>query len=420
MDGMVDQVTRHECPKCKHVNVAKGRALTIALTCEKCKIYFCVHTDAQDQFHTLIEAILPVGSGGAINGHSYRVMGFSVKRERKYRYTWHEYFLYSPEAGIAFLSTNDGHWNFLKPYSKHPWSFGSALPDPEIEEGTFKLYAKYKADVIYASGEFFTDIIDSTVSSMHYEHICPPHILNLEDNDHHISAYLGEYMTPASVASAFNLQPGKLPKKKGFGYTQPYPVRFDEETLIRISGLAAVILIALQLIFAYSASNQKILQGHFDQADLKADKMFKTASFELAGGTKNVEVYVDAPVSNDWFFGEFSLINEATGEEYIFTKEIEYYSGYEGGESWSEGSTRGAAFLSSIPEGKYHINIYPEFSPANRSFEITVYRDVSFSSNFWVLLLGLAAFPVGYFIYKHHKERSRWRDSDFSPYTYEE
>jgi hypothetical protein len=400
--------------------VPKGRALTVAMSCEKCRLYFCIHSNAQDQFSLSFDPILAVGSIGKINGVSYRVMGFSVKRETKYRYTWHEYFLFNPEAGIAFLSTNDGHWNFLKPYAKHPWSFGNALVDPQIEEGTFKLYAKYKAELVFASGEFFTDIIDATESSTHYEHISPPYLLNLEDNDHHVSAYLGEYMTPAQVATAFNLRPEKLPPKRGFGYTQPYNFSFDENALLRISGLAIVFLIALHIMFYSSSSNERVLYADFDQANLPYDKMFKTASFELTGGTKNLLVNLNAPISNDWFFGEFSLINELTNEEFVFTKEIEYYSGYEGGESWSEGSSNGEAFLSSIPEGKYHINIYPEFSINNHSFSITVYRDVPFSSNFWLFLVFLLLFPIGFFIYKHQKERERWRDSDFSPYTYEE
>lgn len=417
---MVTKATQHTCPKCRHINVPKGRALTVALSCEKCKLYFCIHSNAQDQFTDSFEPILAIGSVGKINDVSYRVMGFTVKSERKWKYTWHEYFLFNPETGIAFLSTNDGHWNFLKPYSKHPWSFGNAIADPSIDEGTFKLYAKYKADVLYASGEFFTDIIDTTESSMNYEHIDPPYILNFEDNEHHLGAYLGEYISRNDVASAFNLQVNTLPKKKGFGYTQPLNIKFDEDVMLRVSGLAVIFAIILHMIFAANSSNQKVIEESFDQNDMQANKMFKTQSFELSGGTKNVQVDLYAPISNDWFFGEFSLINELTNEEIVFTKEIEYYSGYDGGESWSEGSSEGEAFLSSIPEGKYHINIYPEFSLSNHIFRITVIRDVPFSSNFWILLFCLLLFPIGYFIYKHQMERARWRDSDFSPYTYDE
>jgi len=410
---------QHTCPKCKHLNVPKGKALTLALTCEKCNLYFCTQSNIHDEFRDRYAPVLAVGSVGEIEGVKYRLMGFTVKRERKYRYIWHEYFLFNPNVGIAFLTLYDGNWNFLKPYSKHPWLFSSVV-DPHIEEGKFRLYAKYKAELLFASGEFFTDIIDVTESSTHYEHINPPYILNFEDNHHHLSAYLGAYISPAEVAEAFGVSLEKLPKKKGMGYTEPLLLSFEESTLLRITGIAFVLAVFVQFIFSSSALNESVFQAHFNEANLNGQKMFSTKSFELKGGVKNVEFKISAPISNDWFFAEYSLINEQNNEEYVFTNEIEYYYGREDGESWSEGSNEGDAFLSSIPEGKYHINIYPEFSLSNHEFTIRVYRDVPFFSNLFVFLFILLLFPVGFYVYKNRRERKRWEDSDFSPYTYDE
>jgi hypothetical protein len=416
---VISKIIQYACPTCKHLNTPKGKALTLALTCEKCNLYFCTQSNIHDKFKDSYTPIFAVGSVGLIEGVQYRVMGFAVKRERKYRYIWHEYFLFNPNVGIAFLTQYDGNWNFLKPYSKHPWSYSSAI-EPEIEEGKFKLYAKYRAEVLFASGEFFTDIIDATETSTHYEHIAPPYILNFEDNHHHLSAYLGEYISPAAVAKAFNLPIGKLPSKKGMGYTEPLLLAFEESTLLRITGITLVLAVLAQFILSSNSLDEKVIESHFSEANLNGQKMFTTQSFELKGGTKNVEFKIYAPISNDWFFAEYSLINEQTSDEYVFTNEIEYYYGYEGGESWREGSTQGDAFLSSIPEGKYHINIFPEFSTSNHEFTIWVYRDVPFHSNLFVFLFLLLLFPIGFYIYKHRKERKRWEESDFSPYTYDE
>jgi hypothetical protein len=109
-------------------------------------------------------------------------------------------------------------------------------------------------------------------------------------------------------------------------------------------------------------------------------------------------------------------VNEADGTEYNFTKEVEYYHGYEGGESWTEGSRQGEAFLSKIPQGKYHINIYPEFGSTDHSFSLTVRRDIAFESNLFVAFLLLLVFPVGYSIYRYSYEKRRWSESDYSPY----
>lgn len=123
------------------------------------------------------------------------------------------------------------------------------------------------------------------------------------------------------------------------------------------------------------------------------------------------------PLDNNWFAADFTLINESDGSEYNFTKEIEYYHGTEDGTSWSEGSQLGEAFLSKIPAGRYHINIYPEFGTADKSFALTVKRDVAFYGNMWVTLLLLAIFPAVYFFLKRNFEKRRWAESDYSPYA---
>lgn len=408
----------YRCPECQHLNTPKGKALTVAMTCQKCGQYFRVHTGYHDKFLNAFQPAIAVGTKGRIKNVLYEVMGFSVKRERKYRYQWREYLLFNPIHGIAFLSESDGNWNFLKPYAKHPWSVSSTSITPVIDKGTFELYAKYRAEVMYASGEFFFDVIDVTEKTQHYEHINPPYILNYEEGNNRLGAYLGEYMTPDKVAAAFKLTKDKLPPKANMGYTEPIAFNFDPGSLFKITALTLLLATLIQIFFVNTAENKFIVGQEYNQADMGDQKMFTTPSFTLSG-TKDLLVQVSAPISNDWFFAEYSLINETTGDELIFSKEIEYYKGYTDGENWSEGSNVGEAFLSAIPEGNYHINIYPEFSLTNHQFSVAVYRDVNFYSNYIILFLLLLIFPVAIYFYRRSIEVKRWADSDYSPYTYE-
>jgi hypothetical protein len=406
------------CPGCGHTNVLRGRALTIALTCKKCGLYFCVHAKLQDKFLDKFGPAIPVGSRGTIDGKLYEVMAFTVKRELKYRYQWREYVLFNPHHGVVFLSEYNGNWNLLNPYPKHPWSYGlwDHLNNIRIDENDFQLYAKYKAEVLFASGEYFHDVIEQTQSSTYYEHICPPYLLTYETNLKSTSAYQGEYIAPEKVAQAFQLERNRLPAKDGKGYTEPQSQPFKESSLIGLTFFSLFIATIILIFFNERSTNREVISQHFEERNLDKQKMFTTPSFELTDGVKNLSVEVYAPLSNDWFFAEFSLINETTDDEYVFTNEIEYYSGFESGEHWSEGSTRGDAFLSSIPEGKYHINIYPEFSSYNHQFDITVYRDLPFYSNYWVTFLVISIFPIVYFIIRYQREVNRWRESDYSPY----
>jgi hypothetical protein len=101
-----------------------------------------------------------------------------------------------------------------------------------------------------------------------------------------------------------------------------------------------------------------------------------------------------APVNNDWFFGEISLVNENDGTEYMFTKDIEFYSGYEDGYNWHEGSPYGEAFISAVPEGRYHVKVYPEFSGTTDVFTIRIIRDVPTNMNFFIVAIALALAPI--------------------------
>jgi len=392
--------------------------MTLAMTCPSCGIYFRVGQwdKSMTTFGSSYEPVLPLGTKGKIEGVVYEVMGFTIKKEQKYKYDWREYLLFNPFQGYAFLSEYDGHWNIVWPIENGPTK---RTAESDFYEGGlhYQLYQKYKAKVIYARGEFFFDVVDLTDSTQNSEYIGPPYMYALEVSDDSLLWCKGEYMTPQEVASAFNVPVKNLPGKKGIGYTQPVMAGVKPGAIVGLTFFILLVLVALQFFFSGTAAEKIVYQGNFSQTMLKDQKFFVTPSFQLDGGSKSLNIDIITPVQNDWFFGEFSLINDDTGTEIIFTKDIEYYQGYEDGESWTEGSPYGEAFLSQIPGGKYHINIYPEFSTSSHDFTIVVKRDVATMSNFFVTLVALALFPVGFFIRKNILEKRRWSESDYSPYA---
>lgn len=406
------------CPHCKKDNVCRGKAYTLAMTCQHCSTYFTTGswTEVDVKFNTVSEPSLPIGTRGKLEGTTYEVMGFVVKYVRKYRFRWREYVLFNPAKGLAYLSESEGHWNFVKPLKDNPKEKQSGL-DFNFESKSFRLYQKFKAEVVYAKGEFFFDIFSTTPQSLVEEYIAPPYLLSLESDSESYRWFQGEYIANTTVATAFGLTIDKLPKKEGRGYTQPFISAFSKESLVSLCLILAFLLVGIQGFLLITAKDEVVYKQSFYGSNLKeGQKMFVTPSFDLDGDSKSLVVEIWAPIQNDWFFGDFVLINENDLSEYEFSKEIEYYSGTDGGESWSEGSKKGEAFLSRIPAGRYHINIYPDFSFYNKEFSLTVIRDVSNMSNFWVTLLVLAIFPTFYFIRRHTIESKRWSDSDYSPY----
>ncbi|MEJ0032475.1 MAG: DUF4178 domain-containing protein [Bacteroidota bacterium] len=120
MSGLNDTIS-YECPKCKTANVPKGKALTVRAHVSKLRNLFCPHSSITDKFKEPKEPAIPIGSRGVIDGKTYEVLGYLLKKDKRYKYRWSEYFLFNPNHGIAFLSEYGGNWNFLTPYANHDW-----------------------------------------------------------------------------------------------------------------------------------------------------------------------------------------------------------------------------------------------------------------------------------------------------------
>jgi hypothetical protein len=357
---------------------------------------------------------IAIGAKARFDGYLYEVMGFVVKQESTYHYQWREYLIFNPLRGYAFLSEYNGHWNLIWPIEVDPRANPSDQ-DFYFEGEHFQLYQRYSAHVIFAKGEFFFDVVDMTANTVNYEYIAPPYLLEREESEDSVLWCKGEYLTRDEVSKAFSIPLSQLPSKKGAGYTQPFSKKFSDQAIILCTVLVISVMIFLQIVLTNSAEEKVVFHALYDRNELKDQKILVTPSFELKG-TRSLEIRLFAPLSNDWFFSEFTLVNETDGTEYNFTKEVEYYSGYEDGTSWTEGSKNGDAFLSQIPEGKYHLNIYPEFSFNGHEFEIWVVHDVPVQVNFYLTCIAVLLYPAFYFIRRHHREKRRWADSDYSPY----
>ena len=110
------------CPNCKAVNEPRGRAMTLAMTCRSCRLYFrkgTWHQGTVEFFHSEYQAI-PLGTKGRFENYVYEVIGFTVKEESRYKYRWREYLLYNPFRGYTFLSEYNGHWNLIWPIESDP------------------------------------------------------------------------------------------------------------------------------------------------------------------------------------------------------------------------------------------------------------------------------------------------------------
>jgi DNA-directed RNA polymerase subunit M/transcription elongation factor TFIIS len=412
------------CEKCGSGMKVYAHAQSRFFACPKCSAYYELGRDGAKfiqkipQFQS-DEPVFAIGTKVTIRGHKYLITGFLVKREKEENVRWREYFLFNPVEGYAYLAEYNGHWIFLK-NTTSPVGIGKqTIHNLSYEEEKFRLYHKYTAKVVEAEGEFYFDILEEASC---VEFIAPPNILTREVRKKEIRWFKGEYLQPSEIAQASE-EKVRVPARVGIGSCQPNTSGTGYSQALTISIVATLLLFLAQLLFWGISKSEVVFKESYsiedsltfsNYSEIKG-KPIVTQSFTLKGGTKNLAIEMYAGVHNSWFEAEMTLINEKTGVEQDLNMGVEYYSGYDGGESWTEGDPTTDEILSSVPEGVYHLIIVPIKPERSAHFEITVKRDVPRWFNFWMMLLALWIFPVIQYLRKNYFEHQRWMNSDYSP-----
>jgi hypothetical protein len=168
----------------------------------------------------------------------------------------------------------------------------------------------------------------------------------------------------------------------------------------------------------FAAKEEIVFEQTFNITDSLNKKEIYSKPFNLKYGTKNAEIKISTNIDNNWMYSAITLVNEKTGDLYDVDLEAEYYHGYEGGESWSEGSNWVSKVVSQIPEGTYYMIVYPD-KPLNMAsvyLTVSVIRDVYIFSNGLICIVLLGLFPAFYFYRKDSFEKKRWYNSNYSTY----
>jgi len=128
--------------------------------------------------------------------------------------------------------------------------------------------------------------------------------------------------------------------------------------------------------------------------------------------SKNIEIDLSANVSNNWAYVAVDLVNEKTGVLVSFDKAIEYYYGYDGGESWTEGSQSTSQVLGPMDAGDYVLRMEGQTgSTLSVDLSITVRQDV-FRFRYFGIALLILGIPFGLLWYHSHSfNKKRWENA---------
>lgn len=173
----------------------------------------------------------------------------------------------------------------------------------------------------------------------------------------------------------------------------------------------------VQLVFVFFVSSQAVLKQSVVLSALNEEAALTTQEFVLPEQVRSLRVTHSTDVDNNWVGLNTTLVEKNTGEAYQGAQEISYYSGSEGGESWSEGSRDDAIAFRNVPAGTYYLNVEYELG-GDRNLNprvvdtIEVIRNPVPWSNYVLVILFLLAFPLFSRWRRNAFEAERWNESD--------
>lgn len=424
--GAADKVSgRHvACPQCKGSLELRAPDVTLRVACPYCGALLDAAQGALRYLLTLDERDrvapeLPLGSTADVEGHTLTLIG-AIRRAAEVDgvdYPFTEYLLYHPMTGYRWLVESSGHWSYVTP-----------LPAGAVKDGgrnrashaglSFRHFQSCRGRVVAVFGELYWKATPGDAVEM-TDYVSPPFVLSREDDASEVNWSLGHYLTAADVARLVRPPAGRaigrLPPTHGVAPNQPHLHR----------GLAFLALVLVTALFgaaivagvARRPSEIPLTWGDGASAPATPDGdapgvIRFSEPFALEGG-KNVEIELASPVDNGWTYVELDLVNQDSGEVTSVDVPIEYYHGVDGGERWSEGSTRETRVLSPVPAGTYVLRTDQQFVGATPpDLSVKLRQDVFRALYLGVAFLLLLVIPVLALLHRFLFEKRRWAESD--------
>ena len=412
------------CPQCGAAVELRTGVLAQVVACKSCGSIL----DATDpNLHVLQKAdarqarrgrpTIPLGSTGKLKGQQWTVIGFQVRSifVEQVEYSWREYLLWNADLGFRYLTEYDGHWNEVSTLKGSP-ILVSAGDQPVIEyHGTrFKHFQTAEAITQLVLGEFPWQV--RTGDRTHGEdYVAPPLMLSKEVTPEEVTWSLGTYTEPERIREAFKVKQD-FPPKTGIFANQPNPRR-PSGAYWGSFGVLVLACIALIVLRYGTAANKQVFSNTYEYNRMQGDtNAFVTPEFDIPGRASSLAFDISTNLDNNWAFFNLALIG-SDGSAYDFAREVSYYHGVDGGESWTEGSRSDRVMLPAIPPGKYYLRVEPEREPGGAPFTyaIRARRDVPGLWPYFVALLLLFVPPVVLTASRASFEAKRWSESDHAP-----
>jgi ribosomal protein L37AE/L43A len=412
------QARAFNCPHCASPLTIHSAAIE-SVACDSCGSIIGIENDNMKLLARAAQGLrvppwLPLGSKGKLHDIDWEAIGYLRRKTTSdgIDYCWDEYLLFNAEQGFAWLSEYQGHWNYARTLSDPPAVSRGALKFKRNKQ-EFKLFSSGEARIIYVVGEFYWRVSVGETCLLE-DYICPPLMLSREVTKKEAGWSQGEYLEPEDLCAAFKISVTP-PKRIGVYANQPNPLVERHRKICGMFWKYALLATVVQLLFVFLFASHLVLKQRLVLSPFSEDATINTQEFVLKSRARALLVRHSTDVDNNWLALTTTLVEKDTGEAYLGVQEISHYKGVDDGESWSEGSKDDEIVFNSIPPGNYYLVVEYELGTDKRaavSDTVEVVRNPAGWSNYVLVLIFLAVFPLFSRWRRNAFETKRWSESD--------
>ena len=406
------------CTQCgAPITLHGGGHKVLSITCAYCGSELDAKAEYQviTQFNTRERPITPIelGMKGSFKGVEFTVIGL-VQYRTSDGYGWLEFALYSPTHGYAWLEQINNHFLF----SRRTRDLPSTPIRPQVKstfkvrDRTYRVFETYTASIIYVEGEL-TFVAERGDRVRITEAIAPPYIYSVERTETEEEYGIGEYLEPEEVYTALGLS-DEPAKRHSVHPAQPYVASELMSGLSR-AGLyfmpVAAVLLIIVLLLGWGST---ILTARFDPRIFTEG--LQSQIFKVSDPDKLLSLEMRAPLNNAWAAYDIQVHRDRK-PIFSMAKQISYYSGYEGGEHWSEGSQSANAYFKVPEAGDYRLVVKAEGgtgrnrTPPRANLNVRIDEGIIVSRYFLILIVLFGvAFSLKH-VARWRFESKRWEDT---------
>ncbi|KIT18032.1 DUF4178 domain-containing protein [Jannaschia aquimarina] len=352
------------CTNCGAGLPVLGGGRVVTQVCSYCG----AQLDANDAYKVLAvfagmerpETPFALGQTGHLKGADWTIVGTigMVERYKSREWRWTDHQLYSPTHGYAWLTVEDGHLLFTR--KVRDWPAGSWLTSAAVERSESPPSRNWRGRPYryYATSDWVCDFVEGeftyrpekgdrgrTISLMPFgnAHDMLAYVSSGQrENEVEVTTYAPE------AAEAFGVE---APRPQGVHPLQPFEAKPGSRFYpLWFGGMAAAAFASIFVMLAMRGDYVDLGEGPLDALPIEAE-------FEVANAARPVQLRLNTDSSNNWAAFEIAITGpDGTPVAETF-REVDYYHGRSGGESWSEGSRRATLGFQPVAAGPHRVTV---------------------------------------------------------------